>query len=62
MAKKLDTREMVDSEELLMSEIITTEALINVLDRKGLITKAEVLEEIKAVKERVVKNEADDKS
>jgi hypothetical protein len=53
MAERLDPKELVTFEELLMSEVITTEAVINLLDRKGLINKAEVLEEIKRLhKER----------
>ncbi|MDO8723646.1 MAG: hypothetical protein Q7J31_15675 [Syntrophales bacterium] len=32
-----------------MHEIIQSEALINLLDRKGIITKQELLEEIKQV-------------
>lgn len=42
--EKLDNRETVDSENLLVSEMLTTEALINVVGRKGLITGAEVTE------------------
>jgi len=34
---------------LIISEIIQTEALIALLDRKGIITKQELLQEIKAV-------------
>jgi len=49
MAKKLDQKETVDLKELLMSEIIQSEALINLLDRKGLISKQELLEEMKRV-------------
>jgi hypothetical protein len=33
-----------------MSEMIQAEALINLLDRKGIISKQELLEEIKAVR------------
>ena len=46
MAEKLDTKEIVTAEELLMSEVIQSEALINLLDRKGIISKQENLEEI----------------
>jgi hypothetical protein len=44
MAEKLEGKEMVTFEELLMSNVIEQEALINLLERKGIITKAEVLE------------------
>ncbi len=50
MAEKLDLKELVGFEELLMSNIYTQEALINLLDAKGIIRKSELLEEIKRVK------------
>jgi hypothetical protein len=49
MAKQLDSKETVDVKELLMSEVIKSEALINLLDRKGIIRKDELLEEIRCV-------------
>jgi hypothetical protein len=49
MAEKLDSKETVSVEELLMSEVIQSEALINLPDCKGIITKQELLEEIKRV-------------
>jgi len=49
MAQALDPRETVTFKELLMSEVIQAEALINLLDRKGIISKQELLEEMKAV-------------
>ncbi len=50
MATQLDPKEIVSFKELLMSEVIQSEALINLLDRKGIITKRELLEEMKKVK------------
>jgi hypothetical protein len=47
MAKKLDAKETVTFEELLMSNMYTQEALINLLVKKGLIKKQELLEEIR---------------
>ena len=55
----MDIRDVVDIHELVVSDIVTTEALINVLDRKGPISKAEVMEETKAVKGRMLQGEAD---
>ena len=55
MAEKLDQKEIVDLKELLMSEIIQSEALINLLDRKGLISKQELLEEMKRVQAKMIK-------
>ena len=49
MTQILDSRETVTFRELIISEIIQTEALIALLDRKGIITKQELLQEIKAV-------------
>ena len=58
MAEKLDDREIVTHEELLMSEVIQSMALINLLERKGIITKKELLEEIiRTNKASVLKSE-----
>jgi len=46
MTEKLDQDQTVGIKELLMSEVIQSEALINLLDRKGIISKQELLEEI----------------
>jgi hypothetical protein len=50
MAEKLDPKEVVTFEELLMSNMYEQEALINILVKKGIITKEEVLGEIKRLK------------
>ncbi len=50
MAEKLYPRETVSLEELLMGNVFTQEAMINLL-KKGIITKAELLEEIKKLRE-----------
>jgi len=52
MAEKLDSKETVTFEELLMSNIIEQEALVNLLEKKGILIKAELLEEIKRLRER----------
>ena len=49
MAEKLDTKGIVTAEELIMSEVIQSEALINILDRKGIVSKEELLEEMKTI-------------
>ena len=41
MAEKLDAKETVSFEELLMSNVYAQEALINLLDPKGIISKAD---------------------
>ncbi len=50
MAEKLDPREVVRFEELLMSIMYEQEALRRILVRKGLLFNDEVLEEVKAVR------------
>lgn len=50
MAEKLDPNETVSMKELTLSNMYVQEALVNLLVRKGILTKEEVLEELKAVK------------
>jgi hypothetical protein len=50
VAEKLDSKEAVSFEELLMSNVYTQEALINLLEKKGIINKEEVIEEIKRMR------------
>jgi len=52
MAEKRDPKELVTFQELLMSNTIEQEALVNLLERKGIITKAELLEEIKRLRDK----------
>jgi len=54
MTTKLDPKETVDIKELLMSEVIQTEALVNILERKGILTKRELLDEIISVHKSMV--------
>lgn len=49
MAEKLDSKQLVEFKELLMSEVIQSDALINLLDRKGIVSKQELLEEMRRV-------------
>ncbi len=56
MAEILDPKkDLVSAEELLMSEVIQSEALINLLDKKGIISKQELLDEIKRVQASMIK-------
>ena len=50
MAEKLDPRSTASPEELLLSVLYTQEALVNLLEKKGLLTKQEVLEEIQRLR------------
>jgi hypothetical protein len=56
MTEKLDQKQTVDLKELLMSEVIQSEALINLLDKKGIISKQELLEEMKRVQAKMSKS------
>lgn len=55
MAEKMDKKQTVSAEELLISNIYEQEALVNVLVRKGLITKEELIDEIKRLKAAAVR-------
>ena len=57
MAKKLDPKELVTFRDALLSEIIASEALVNLLERKGIITNEELLEEIMTVQASLSKVE-----
>ncbi|MFQ5580974.1 MAG: hypothetical protein ACE5FZ_10210 [Nitrospiria bacterium] len=47
MAEALNAKETASFEELLMSNILTEQAIINLLDQKGILKKEEILEEVK---------------
>jgi hypothetical protein len=47
MAKVLGGRQTVPLEEVVLAQAFQLEALLNVLERQGLLKKTEVLEEIK---------------
>ena len=55
MAQKLAPKETVTFEELLINNTYEQEALVNLLERKGIITKAELLEEMKRLKKEQAK-------
>jgi len=57
MAEKLDPKEIIPFEELVTHEFIQSEALINLFDRKGIITKTELLEEMRRVQATLPKSE-----
>lgn len=50
MADKLNPKEVVTLEELAISNMYAQEVLVNLLEQKGILTKKEVLEEIKSLK------------
>ncbi len=52
MAHKISPGEVVSVEEVLLSNAIEQEALVNLLVKKGLINKKEVYEEIKKIRDK----------
>ena len=57
MTKKLSPKETVSFKEALMSEVIQSEALVNLSERKGVITKRELLEEIRTAKSELLRQQ-----
>ena len=55
MAKVLDGGQAVPLEEVVLAQAFQLEALINVLEKRGLLSKAEVLAEITALQARTPK-------
>ncbi len=49
MATRLDPKQVVSSQELLMSQVVQQEALTRLLIMKGLFTKEELLKMVEAV-------------
>ena len=52
MAEPLDPKEVVSIEEIAISNMYEIEALIEVLARKGIVSKEEILEEIRKMKSK----------
>ncbi len=50
MAERMDKREVVSFEELLISNMYEQEALVLLLEEKGVLTRGEVLEKIKELR------------
>ena len=53
MANGLEPKQVVDLEELLMSQVVQQEALIRLLVEKGIFSKKEFLEMLKVVNKEV---------
>jgi hypothetical protein len=49
MAKQLDPEQFEDVKEMIIYEVVLSEALVSLLDKKGNIKKAELLAEIKKI-------------
>jgi hypothetical protein len=57
MAQQLDPEQMVDLKELVLSEVIQMEALINILESKGILTREELLEKMENIASQMRKVE-----
>ncbi len=55
MGKAAGRKDAVPLEEVVLAQAFELEALMNVLERRGLLAKAEVLEEIKRLREKAPK-------
>ena len=50
MAKRSDPQGVTSVEEVLLGQALELEALMNILERKGVLNKAEILEEMKRLR------------
>ena len=57
MATQLDHQELVSFKDMLLTEVIKSEAIINLLRSKGIISKRELMEEMKLVQASMTKGE-----
>ena len=57
MATPLDPKQLVSFEELLMSQVVSQDALIRLRIEKGLFTKEEFLEMVKVVDREMKKRQ-----
>ena len=58
MAEKLDNKEIVTSEELLMAQMIQLDAISQLLIEKGILTKQEFYAKLKQVQYEYVQKRA----
>jgi len=49
----MDNRKLVSNEELILSNMLEIQALIRILERKGITTQSEILEEVVKVKDEL---------
>jgi len=52
MAEKLGDEEVVSLEEVVVSHAFEMMALITILEKKGILSRGEILEEIKKMREK----------
>lgn len=52
MAEKLPQEEMVTMEELVVSHAYEMMALVTLLEKKGILSRAEIIDEIKSLRDK----------
>jgi len=52
----MENREIVDYEELVVSNMLEIQAIIRILERRGITTEAEILTEIKTIRDEMSNN------
>ena len=52
MEKQPDSNEFIGYKNTILSQVFTLNAIITLLEKKGLVTKREVIEEIKKLSEK----------
>ncbi len=55
MTEQSEANEFVSYQEALLSQVFTLDALVNVLERKGLIKREEIVEEIRQLHAKTAK-------
>jgi hypothetical protein len=55
MGNTLDPKETATFEEVLVATVFQQEAVLNILERKGLLSRAEVMQEIIELKKKQAK-------
>ncbi len=55
MSNKLDPKQIASFEEVLVATVFQQEAVLNILERKGLLSRAEVMQEILEMKKKAGK-------
>lgn len=49
----MDNRKLVTNEELILSNMLEIQALVRILERKGITTQSEILDEVVKVKDEL---------
>jgi hypothetical protein len=52
MANQDELRETMPLEDVVLSNVFTQEAILNLLEKKGVVTKEEVMDEMKKIMEK----------